>query len=207
MIGTSAQQSSQQLDQQWVTCVVDSDYEIFTEYPYIIRRRSNQRIVSEFSNHKNGYTQLTLNSKKFYKHRVIASQFIPNDQPERKTEVDHIDANKLNNHINNLRWCTRRQNLLNRSSNNGVEYEFIDEDDLPNDLMLVDEYGDHLIESDELIYYYSPSTDLFYLYNGIRYRVMHINYKKNGSAFVKMFTTEEKKIDVHYNKFKKLYYI
>ena len=188
----------------YVDCVVDNDYEIFTEYPYNIRKKSNKHIVSEWHN-DSGYYRLKLNGITYLKHRVIALQFIPNDDPEHKTEVDHIDTNCLNNHINNLRWCTRQQNQLNRSSLKGVEYEYIEEDDLPNDLIIVYDYGNHTIETEEITYYFSPSEDKFYLYNGIRYRVMHINYKKNSSAHVIMFDTEGKKVKVYYTKFKKLY--
>ena len=188
----------------YVDCVVDNDYEIFTEYPYQVRKKSNNHVVTESIDSK-GYYRLKLNGKYYLKHRVIALQFIPNDDPERKTEIDHIDTNCLNNHINNLRWCTHQQNQLNRSSVRGIEYQYVEEDDLPDDLITVYDYGNHTIETEEISYYFSPSEDLFYLYNGIRYRVMHINYAKNGSAYVRMYDTEGKQVSVCYNKFKKLY--
>ena len=42
-------------------------------------------------------------------HRLIAITFIPN--PDNLPEVDHKDKNKLNNNIENLCWCTRKDNL------------------------------------------------------------------------------------------------
>ena len=42
-------------------------------------------------------------------HRIIAMAFIPN--PENKNEVNHIDGNKLNNHVSNLEWAWSYENM------------------------------------------------------------------------------------------------
>lgn len=42
-------------------------------------------------------------------HRLVAMAFIPN--PDNLPEVNHKDGNPLNNHVDNLEWCTRSQNM------------------------------------------------------------------------------------------------
>ena len=44
-------------------------------------------------------------------HRLVAESFLPN--PENKTEIDHIDTNPLNNNVENLKWCTHKENMNN----------------------------------------------------------------------------------------------
>jgi len=58
-----------------------------------------------------GYYRVKLNGKLYYLHRLLAQAFIPN--PENKPEVDHIDGNKQNNCLSNLRWATRAENNRN----------------------------------------------------------------------------------------------
>jgi hypothetical protein len=57
--------------------------------------------------------------KKYYIHRLLGIQFILN--PENKLEIDHIDRNKNNNSLENLRWATRKEQQ-NNLSNNVTDY-------------------------------------------------------------------------------------
>ena len=147
----------------WQTCVVDPDYEIDTEYPYSIRRKLDGYIVKESISNR-GYYQCSLNGVTYPKHRIIAFQFIPNDAPEIKTQVDHIYRNKLNNDISNLRWCSPSENTKNRSSVKGYNYEFVD--NIDEECILVDTYNNHTFED----YYYDAKTDIFYFFTGVNFR-------------------------------------
>ena len=46
---------------------------------------------------------------KEYVHRLVAEAFIPN--PDNLPDIDHIDENKENNHVSNLRWSSRADNM------------------------------------------------------------------------------------------------
>ena len=69
--------------------------------------------VLKFALHRDNYWLVTLHKnstkKTFLVHRLVASAFIPN--PDNLIEINHIDENKLNNHVSNLEWTTRMQNV------------------------------------------------------------------------------------------------
>lgn len=62
---------------------------------------------------KNGYLQVCLskNSKKYSPlvHRLVGEAFINNT--DKLPCIDHIDGNRENNVVNNLRWCTTKDNM------------------------------------------------------------------------------------------------
>lgn len=73
---------------------------------------------------KHGYLYVGLSKKghvKYFRvHRLVAKEFIPN--PNNYDTVDHIDFNKENNNVENLRWlpnyinCVRQKTLIKNES-------------------------------------------------------------------------------------------
>jgi hypothetical protein len=100
----------------------------FVEIPgfpnYMIRRNGEvysllTHIIMNPLIDKKGYMviQLTQDKKRFttFIHRLLAFSFIPN--PDNKPYIDHIDRNRTNNSLENLRWVTCVENSLNTITN------------------------------------------------------------------------------------------
>jgi len=61
-----------------------------------------------------GYSRVFLCGDRFLIHRLVALHYIPN--PDNKRCVDHINGNKSDNRIENLRWATHSENSQNRGA-------------------------------------------------------------------------------------------
>lgn len=83
-----------------------------------VRNDKSGRIL-KLSNHKQGYKivglprirednygRLRSQSVKVYVHRLVAMAFLGNSN----LQVDHIDEDKTNNRLDNLRWLSHREN-------------------------------------------------------------------------------------------------
>lgn len=145
----------------WEQLREDADYEIFTEFPHEIRKKSNGRIIA-FTRMNNGYLRCALNGKKYSVHRLIANNFIPN--PENKPFVDHINHIRDDYHIDNLRWVDEAENNNNISCKFGIPYEFVDE--LERDCYVIDYVGKWGFEN-----YYVCGTNILY-FDGVKYRIL-----------------------------------
>lgn len=71
-------------------------------------------IILKTSMTTTGYRKVELvkdKTKKSLKvHRLVAEAFIPNK--ENKPYVNHLDSDPLNNNVNNLEWCTQKENMI-----------------------------------------------------------------------------------------------
>jgi hypothetical protein len=178
----------------WETCIVDPDYEICTTYPHQIKKKENGKIIKEWNNGE-GYLQCRLNNIPYQKHRLISLQFILN--PDQLEQVDHINHNRAYNRISNMRWISGSSNCRNKSSHKGIEYTFVDE--IPTEAIHVSEYSGH--EFTDLYFY----NNEFYYFNGIQYRILHINERKNNLISVCIKDNDHYFVAIYYSKFKREY--
>lgn len=78
-------------------------------------RKYPPRLLVANTKNKDGYcvSILTKNNKTKYllTHRLVAKAFLPN--PYNLPIVEHLDCNKNNNTVFNLRWCTQKINMNN----------------------------------------------------------------------------------------------
>ena len=72
-------------------------------------RRNGQKVTPYAD--PEGYLRCSIGGKTERVHRLVAKYFIPN--PNNYNMVDHIDQDKTNNKVNNLRWTTPSENGKN----------------------------------------------------------------------------------------------
>lgn len=78
--------------------------------------RSGKIMTSYVNVSIGGYLQVQLKNPEGFKthriHRLVAENFLNNT--ENLEEVDHIDRNRINNKLDNLRWSSRSDNQINK---------------------------------------------------------------------------------------------
>ena len=114
------------LDTEQGISTIEYIFEIFNRTPiYLIRSNFLNPFIS-----KSGHLCLNLkpdnekDTTRPYQHDLIAKQWLYNDDVEHKIQVDHINRDRLDNHIYNLRWTTRSENNSNKKGYKGDIYKF-----------------------------------------------------------------------------------
>ena len=186
---------------EWETCVIDDRYEINKEYPHQVRRKKDKKVMHE-SISKVGYVQLSVCGTKT-KQRVVAMQWVPGYAYG--MQVDHINKDRTDNHVSNLRWVSAKENSRNKTGRGELQYEYIEE--LEDGAECVKEYGKHVLEDDK--WFYLPHRNRFCV------KVMDHMYrllaehayesKKDGqNRFVDMVDTDGKQVRLVFKKWRRL---
>jgi hypothetical protein len=98
-------------------------YEI-TDHGNITRYYKNHSRPVTLVQDRAGYLIVSLSKESKVRshkvHRLVAQTFL--DNPENKSMVDHIDEDKTNNRVDNLRWCTGKENTEYYNTKDGRRY-------------------------------------------------------------------------------------
>jgi len=108
--------------EEWVSCTLSEFHEVSNlgrvrRIPHIRedvlgRKHRMKRTILKGSEDVYGYMKVKLKCKdgirSLFIHRLVALAFIPN--PDNKKVVNHLDGDKLNNRVDNLKWATHKEN-------------------------------------------------------------------------------------------------
>ncbi len=128
-------------------------------------KNGNISILKHHKNKRNGYYYVFCGNKKSITvHRALGLCFI--DNPHNYKIIDHIDRNRTNNNLNNLRWVSVTQNRCNSITvleAKGCIYKTTDK---------------HIINNKQ------------HIYNGYR-AAIYINFKRKSKRFKKKEDAEK----------------
>jgi len=84
-------------------------YFVDTEGNVYSNKKGTLKKLSLWLTSKGRYWTFRVGSKNILVHRLVAETFL--DNPLNKPEVNHKDNNSRNNNVDNLEWCTRKENM------------------------------------------------------------------------------------------------
>jgi len=125
-----------------------------------------------------GYTGVMLrrNKKNIHKtiHRLLGLQYLPN--PNNKPCIDHINRNRIDNSLTNLRWVSYSENSKNKSSKKNSTSRFV---------------GVRKVKNKIIKPYRAETT-----YQGKKYHIGYYELEEEGYEAYKQFNLEKFDIEI-----------
>jgi hypothetical protein len=203
----------------WTQLRVSPDRFEINEVTHQIRDVMTGRVCRLRLDNHTGYLQLSLNGRTWFYHRVLAYQYLGNpedsmasviaregepfkyqNQRSERIVVDHIDRNKLNNDIGNLRWATLSLNNKNKSGHGQLTFIWLD--NLPDGWIQINTYmGYHFNDL-----YYTPNDGHFYKKVENKYRMLVVG-NRNRSPRVRIQERNGVDVSIYIRKFRQNFHL
>lgn len=159
-----------------------------------LNRLKGGKFIKIRKNH-NGYCIVSLNKDgaqhTFLLHRLVAQAFLNN--PHKKAEVDHINGDKSDNSVDNLRWCSRIENI-----NNPITYSKMSDNAKKNPVSgIKNPFSKRVAQysTDGIFICEYESTGIVSLKTGVSIHSIQrcaLGKRKNGGGFIWKYTSEPK---------------
>ncbi|CAL5983701.1 Conserved_hypothetical protein [Hexamita inflata] len=135
-----------------------------------IRNKQTGRILKQ-RDRNNGYLSINLRQNKIKKtyliHRLVAQAFLEN--PNNYNEIDHINHDKYNNNVYNLRWISKSENSRNRTSYNNKSVKYFDKLPFEEDCIEFQFFNKYFFSN----YYINIQTLEMYYDTGYQFRQLN----------------------------------
>lgn len=199
-------------NEEWRNCVeFNDDYQVSNIGR--VRNKKARLVTIQFD--KDGYCVVKLfhkgNKPKRFVHRLVAEAFIPN--LENKKTVDHIDRNKTNNNVDNLRWATHSEQNMNQGKRINFPKIETNSEDLKDEIWKsIDGYDNYYISNYGRLKHFTGKNNNFRIIvaknNIIEEKTPETeknneennaeNKKKNNYVVYSLYNLKNKKSTTHY---------
>lgn len=166
----------------------DQTYEIWSY------KRKQPRKMKLIPDNRGGYLKFKVCKEGKHKHimyhQLIVKVFIDSNYDSKTQDIDHLDHNKLNNSIDNLKVVSRSENNMNRSYYRDVQAIYLDG------------IGENIPVNAEHGVYYSKTFDKFYRLVDHIGKFRQLTESKNYSHMKIGYSYNNKKYNVNTTKFR-----